>query len=297
MNVRLIRVVFLAAISFPGAVCTFGAGSRDAKDPAGAPTMSVPRLVKAKASDAGFREKFVITLPAYRGEEAIGLRPTSFPADRFRFYDAEGKELSIDQVVALTPQLTSILLIDRFRGQFTGLKQTAALDGGGVLEVIRATQSNQEVDSGGAIATVNGLGLDNRYPATHNGVNVHGWLSRDDRNKGFGDPDRFGWLHYDLGTAHRVSGLRIWNYNYQPLLRRCVRDIDVYVSNDKAALGDNDHASWKLIAELADVPQGPGHTNTSPYGSDYEFEQAMLGQYVRLDVQRNWGKRVQHGSG
>ena len=102
-------------------------------------------------------------MPSFRGEKFAGMRPRLFDADRFRFFDADGKQLDPKEAEASTPKMTNILLVDDFDGPFAGIQQVATLNGGGKMFVISGAQSNQENDSGGAIATANGIGLDKHF--------------------------------------------------------------------------------------------------------------------------------------
>ena len=217
--------------------------------------------------------------------------PKSIQQTNFGFLIMTGTRLGPDEVRSLMQKMTGICLIESHEGNFTSLSGSAAINAGGRLPVVDATQSDQEVDSGGAMATVDGTGLRSElFPTFHSGANKHGWLGRDDQNKGFRDPDRYGWLHYDLGSQQQLCGLRIWNYNDVGALNaRSVRDIDVFVSNDKEAFGDNRHKSWRKVTELVDIPRGPGYKSKQPYGADFEVSDAPRARYVRLDVQRNWG--------
>ena len=160
-----------------------------------------------------------------------------------------------------------------------------------LVTVVNATQSLEDNGSGGAIATVNGAGLG---PAglggfgTHTGANAHSFLGL---SAPPGGPFDFGWLHYDFGSSFSVDRIRLWNYNQQALLARGVRDIDIYVSNDSAAFGDESHSSWSLYGSVDDLPQGPGDLFNAPYGTEYLFS-AQAARFFRFDITDNWGNGV-----
>ena len=254
--------------------------------------LHVPHIVSAKLSVSGSNSKLVISMPLFRDDRPTAFRAKLFDVNRFLFYDQDGSALTPRDAAALTPKMTNVLLFEGLDGEFKGVQRSGALSGGGRLTVIDATESVGDRGSGGAIATVNGRGFEGNqdlFPTYHKAMDVRGWLGRDDQNKGFADPDRFGWLHYDLGTPQTLIGLRVWNYNYIKLIRRAVRDIDVYVSSDSNAYGNNDHVSWENTAELKDIPMGPGHLTKMPYGSNFEISSPLAARYIRLDIQRNWG--------
>lgn len=293
MNQRFFQLQGCISLCLFGLFCQIGdARAVDVLVETNRTHIPVPLLIKAKVSSTGRRAKFIASVPSYRDGKFTGFKPKLFSVERFKFYDADGKALIASDVAKLTPKMTKVFLVEGYSGDFSkdvaDVRQTALLAAGGKADVITATESSGDLHSGGAIATVNGLGLDTTFPSCHTAMDSFGWLGRDDRNQGPVGPDRYGWLHYDLGTVQQIVGLRIWNYNYAKLIRRSVRDIDVYVSTDAEAYGDNAHASWQRVAELKDIPKGPGHLTKMPYGSDYPV-QPVSGRFIRLDVQRNWG--------
>lgn len=160
-----------------------------------------------------------------------------------------------------------------------------------LLTVVNATESNNDgtggAASGTAMATVNGDGLGTGFPATHTGANIHGWLGLNT----FGAGTDYGWLHYDFGSVQTLESLRVWNYNYGPLLSRGVSVFSVYVSNDSAAFGDDAHGSWAALATGVSLNMAPGHTTNTAYGQEF-FVAPTNTQYVRLEILDNWGNGV-----
>jgi len=171
---------------------------------------------------------------------------------------------------------------------FIGFVLSSNVATAGLISVLNATESNNDTGSGTAMAVVNGAGLGSGFPATHTGANVHGWLGLNTFPGGGTD---YGWLHFDFGSVEQLDSIRVWNYNFEPLLARGVSFFDVHVSNDSAAFGDENHASWNLLASGLSLNQGPGHTTSTAYGTGFTLSSTNT-RYVRLDIRDNWGNGV-----
>ena len=133
MNDRVIGLLCTCLLSATVTAQDLAAEPKAPAEPTHAP---VPRLVKAKLNVAGFQDKLILTVPFYRDDKPIGLRPTLFNADQFTFYDVDGHALTADEAAAFTPNVTSIFLIEEYDGEFAGIGGTGALSGGGKVDVI-----------------------------------------------------------------------------------------------------------------------------------------------------------------
>ena len=162
----------------------------------------------------------------------------------------------------------------------------------GLIAVADAISSS--VDSGSALATVDGSGLNDPVTDAHTGANIQ-QLVLNGTGTGPTDPnaDPDPWVHYDLGATESVDSIRFWNYNATSLLSRSIRDLDVYGSTDGAAFGDDGHASWTLIGSFTDLvlaPRASGGALTDPYGTNYDLTDSDI-RYVRFDLVRTFGSQ------
>ena len=250
----------------------------------------VPYVFEARISGRGATRQLLLMMPEESPMRKFHLKPHVIDPSSVAYSDAQASQLTQSEAAERIAKLQTVFVLPAMADPFEGIESLAHLAGGGVVPVLDARHSNQDPGSGGSIATVNGNGLEaGVFPARHKGPNVTGWLGRNTPNQQFDSPARFGWLHYDLGKAKKLTGLRIWGSNDIELRGRSVKDIKIFVTNDQDAFGDPAHKAWQEFAGLQDIPIGPGYEIDEPYGTTFEFDSTIESRFVRLDIESNWG--------
>ncbi len=156
----------------------------------------------------------------------------------------------------------------------TSLPATAAF----IVQPTSATASSH-YGNRDANQAINGSGIDDPTiietrdpePATwpaHSTSRYDNWL---DNGEG-GDPD----ITFDLGQEYDLSNIRVWNHNERN--DRAIKDVDITFSTDGTNFGN-----------LLDTtfPQPPG--DASYTGFDQDLSSIITAQYIKFDVQNNYG--------